>query len=118
MSDAKSVAAAFRQGAAAQYRDHLTKVDVQGLTEDGTPIKVYGKKPTLAQRSKIISAAGDSIHEQALRTVIELAMNEAGDRLFTIEDLHFLRTQVEADLIEWLAAHLNAGQSYEAVKKN
>lgn len=118
MRDAKALAAAFRQGAAAQYEGHLTKVQVEGLGEDGAPITVYGKPPTLAQRSKIITAAGDNIHEQALRTVIELAMNEHGDRLFTIEDLQFLRTQVKADLIEWLAAHLNAGLSYETVKKN
>jgi hypothetical protein len=118
---AKSVkerAAAFRAAAQTAFKDHLTRIEVKEFAGEGEPGVVYGKPPTLAQRSSILSRAGENIHEQALYTVIELALDETGARLFTIEDLQFLRTQVSADLIEWLAAHLNAGQSYAAVKKN
>lgn len=118
MASVQECARAYMERAHAAHAAHLTKVDVVEFGDGDEPVTVFGKKPTIAQRSKILKDAAHDPFEQALRTVVELACDENGDRLFTIEALQFLRTKVDADVIEALAARLNTGLSYEAAKKN
>lgn len=95
----------------------LTFVDVVEFGEDGEPFRVYGRPPTIENRSRILRQAGDDHFEQALRTVIELALDENGEKLFTVEHLAPLRKAVRADIIEALAHRLNTCLSFEAAKK-
>jgi len=104
-------------------QSHMTQVDVVEFGEEGEPVRVFGKKPTIADLSAITrdsrtDTGKDDPFEQALRTVVRLAMDENGDKLFTLEHLQFLRLNVDADLIEALAARLRMGVSFEAAKKN
>ncbi|MFW6299493.1 MAG: hypothetical protein ACOC20_01060 [Oceanicaulis sp.] len=114
-------AAAERRAAA----DHRTVVEVPEFSAEGEPpVKVYGKTPTIYDRAAIERAATDpetghvNRAEAAIRTVIQLACDEAGARLFDAGSAQFMRTQIPADVIEALAFRLNAGLSYEAAKKN
>lgn len=112
--------------AAKSARESATvRVEVPEFSSDGaTPFVVYGKVPSIKDRSLIAEAATDKAtgridqFEAALRTVIRLALDEQGEHLFTIENAQFLRVNVSADVIEALAYRLNAGLSYEAAKKN
>lgn len=102
---------------------HLTQVDVVEFGEEGEPVRVFGKKPTIADLSAITrdsrtETGKDDPFEQAVRTVVRLALDENGDKLFTLENLQFLRMNVDADVIEALAARLRMGVSFEIAKKN
>ncbi len=114
---------AYKQAAKASRAEHTTLIDVVEFGTDGEPVRVYGKKPTIQDKSWIISESRtdrghDDIAEQALRAVVRLAMDSEGNKLFDISHLQFLRTQVDAELIEQLAARLMVGASFELAKKN
>lgn len=105
------------------HQSHLTFIDVAEFGDDGEPVRIYAKKPTIADLSAITrdsrtEKGHDDPFEQALRTVVRLAMDEKGDPLFTIEHLQVLRKNVDADVIEHLAARMRTGISFEAAKKN
>ncbi len=102
---------------------HTTFVDVVAFGDEASPVRVFAKKPTIADKSAIMrDARTEKGHQdpfqEAVRTVIRLAMDEKGDALFTLADLHFLRTSVDADVIEHLAYRLWHGMSFEQAKKN
>tara|TARA_R110002073_G_scaffold120601_1_gene262642 strand:- start:18345 stop:18722 length:378 start_codon:yes stop_codon:yes gene_type:complete len=120
---AKPLVSAYLQQAKVRHEGHLTKVDVVEFGEDGDPVAVFAKKPTIADRSAILrqsfeSAGRDDQFEQAIRTVIRLACDETGEKLFTLEHAQFLRTNVDGDVIQALAYRLDSGLSFDAAKKN
>lgn len=122
-ASSKASVKAYLQRARELHEAHLTRVDVVEFGEEGDPVVVFAKKPTVADKTAIVRMAyehnqRDDPFEQAVRTIIRLACDETGDKLFTIEDAQFLRTQVDADVISALAYRLDAGLSFEAAKKN
>ncbi len=127
MANATTKGGGFLQAAAAR-RDAdgaLTQIAVPEFAAEGEPpVIVYGRKPTPADRAAIERAAMDvetgkiNHAEAAVRTVIQLACDETGDRLFALENAQFMRSRVPADVIEALAYRLNAGLSLAAAKKN
>lgn len=124
MPDAsKGLLAEYKANAKAAREDHTTFVDVVEFGEAGAPVRVYGKRPTIKDRSVILAKSqlergGVDPFEQAVQTVVRLAADAQGDALFTVEDVQFLRTQVDGDVLEALAYRLNAGVSFEVAKKN
>lgn len=120
----KTTRNALLAAAAAASKGKTVRIEVDEFSPEGEPpVVVYGKVPTIKDRSNIHEAATDAItgrtdpFEAAVRTVILLALDEQGERLFTLENAQSLRVNVPADLIEGLAARLNAGLSYEPSKK-
>lgn len=102
----------------------IVRIEVPEFSPDGAPpVVVYGKLPTIKDRSEILAKATDEAtgrldsFEAAVRTVIRLALDAQGAPLFTLDHAQFLRVNVPADVIEALAYRLNAGMSYEAAKK-
>jgi hypothetical protein len=125
--DVKAAAKGFLQAAAARRTEvnFGTVIDVPEFAAEGEPpVRVYGKVPTIADRADIERAAldpdtGRTIQaEAAIRTIIRLACDETGARLFDVESAQFMRSQIAADVLESLAYRLNAGMSYDAAKKN
>lgn len=125
--EAKAAGKAFLQAAQARRAedDHRTFVDVPEFAADGEPpVRIYGKVPTIADRADIERAAMDPgtgrviQAEAAIRTIIRLACDETGAKLFDVGSAQFMRSQIPADVLESLAYRLNAGLSYEAAKKN
>lgn len=109
--------------AKATHDHHLTVVDVLDFGDGEAPVRVYARKPTIKDKTHIRSKSLDEKgrecpFEQAVWTVQRLAMDETGQQLFSLEHLQFLRTQVDAELIEGLAMRLYTGASFELVKKN
>lgn len=127
MANAMTKGGGYLSAAAARRDDEgsLTQVAVPEFAEDGQPpVIVYGRKPTPADRATIERLSLDhetgkiNQAEAAVRTVIQLACDESGARLFTVENAQFMRTKIDADVIEALAFRLNAGLSLSAAKKN
>ena len=127
MAGAVTKGGGYLSAAAARRDDEgsLTQVAVPEFAEDGQPpVIVYGRKPTPADRATIERLSLDhetgkiNQAEAAVRTVIQLACDESGARLFTADNAQFMRVRVPADVIEALAFRLNAGLSLTAAKKN
>jgi hypothetical protein len=125
--DAKAAGKSFLQQAQARRAesDFGTYIDVPEFAAEGEePVRIYGKVPTIADRADIERAAldpdtGRIIHaEAAIRTIIRLACDKNGEKLFDVGNAQFMRSQVPADVLESLAYRLNAGLSHEAAKKN
>jgi len=108
----------YLTSAAEKHAEALTKIAVEAFGDGKTPGFVYAKRPTIRDRSKIRTHAKGDPFEEALYTVIFLAMDEAGNPLFSLEDKQALKVTIDADVIEALAYRINNGLSYEAVKKN
>ncbi|MFT6460699.1 MAG: hypothetical protein ACJA0Y_000188 [Maricaulis maris] len=123
MKAEKGLVASYLDRARELRENHVTFVDVVAFGSEDAPVRVFAKKPTIADKSAIMrDARTDRGHqdpfEEALRTVIRLAVDEKGDALFTIADRLFLARKVDAEVIEHLGYRLWHGLSFEEAKKN
>jgi hypothetical protein len=115
---AQALGAEFLACARDRYRDKLIRIEVPDFGKEGLPVPVvYARPLTTADRSALLAKASDDPFEQAVHIVQRHALDENGDPLFTVEDLRTLRKQVRGEMVESLAARINAELGYEAAKK-
>jgi hypothetical protein len=119
VSAARQLGLDYLAAAKARFKDKLIRIEVPDFAEEGVPAPVvYARPLTIADRAAIQAKAKDDPFEQAVYVVQRHALDEHGDNLFTVEDLRDFRRNVRGELVEALAARINAELGYEAAKKN
>lgn len=86
----------------------LKQIEVpEWADENGTPLVIYVEPFTLRDQGRLHQATKNSSESEALAELLVLkAMDANGEKLFTIEDKHALRTQVDANIVARVSAQI------------
>jgi len=118
---AKEIGKAILSRMRADRHGSLAKIELPAVGDDDEPLTIYAKAMTIQQRSKVRELSGGCPHMQAVYTIILLALDENGEKLFSLGDVTAIKSEMNYDLIEALAMILTAPETYrspEDAKKN
>lgn len=88
-----------------RMKAHFTDIGVRHIEvpewgEDGKPLLVYFRPMTLAEKQKLLSIGErDGLVARLADALVMKAMDAEGKKLFTVEDKHALRNQVDPDVL-------------------
>jgi hypothetical protein len=85
----------------------LRSVDVPEWADPSRPLKVWFRPISMAEREKVRTQADDPA-DMVVRMVVLKALDENGERLFSIEDRMVLRTEADGDVISRIYNAMNA----------
>tara|TARA_B100000780_G_scaffold274409_1_gene239399 strand:+ start:362 stop:700 length:339 start_codon:yes stop_codon:yes gene_type:complete len=85
--------------------------------EEGSPLMVYCKPITLAETSKFMKLAQDDDVQLLAYVLIHKALDESGDKLFTIADKKILLERVDRDVLIRVSSEMMNNISQDEVKK-
>lgn len=96
----------------------VRKIEVPEWGDDSGPLIIYAHPFTLRDQGKLAQYSNASNSSESLADLLIMkAMDEKGDALFTIEDKHLLRTQVDASVVARIASEIMR-IDFEDVEKN
>ncbi len=86
--------------------------------EDGQPLNVYCKALTLQEKAKLYKMAQDNDLLLFAYAIIYKALDENGEKLFSLEDKKALVEKADADVVARLGAFILTGADVEDQEKN
>lgn len=95
----------------------IGKIEVPEWIVDGVPLVIYWKPMTMAESIKL-QTMGASTLAQFVDIIIAKAMNEAGEKMFTIEDKQPLLRAVDRHVLIRVAAAMLEELSVLDAEKN
>lgn len=87
------------------------------IDDQGKPLVVYWKPLTLAEREKLF-AGGELKLTSYADVLVAKALDQEGNKMFTLEDAPKLRNHVESGIIQRIALQILATPRLEDVEKN
>lgn len=105
--------------ATAHFKSKSVKtIEVPEWGDDDGPLLIYIEPFTLKDQGRLQNATKGSSESEALAELLVLkCLDSEGQKMFTIEDKHALRTKVDADIIARIASQIMM-VNVEAVEKN
>ena len=94
----------------------IIEVPEWGEDEDN-PLKIYCKPITLSETSKFMKLAKDDEVQLLVYVLIYKALDEAGEKLFTIADKKALLEKVDRDVLIRVSSEMMNNISQEQIKK-
>jgi hypothetical protein len=94
----------------------IIEVPEWGEDEDN-PLKIFCKPITLSETSKFMRLAKDDDVQLLAYVLIYKALDEAGEKLFTIADKQTLLERVDRDVLIRISTEMMNNVSQEEVKK-
>ncbi len=94
----------------------IIEVPEWGDDED-SPLKIYCKPMTLSETSKFMKLAQDDEVQLLAYALIYKALNETGEKLFTIADKKALLEKVDRDVLIRVSGEMMNNISQEQIKK-
>jgi len=94
----------------------IIEVPEWGEDED-SPLKIYCRPITLSETSKFMKLAQDDEVQLLAYVLIYKALDEAGEKLFTIADKKTLLERVDRDVLIRVSSEMMNNISQEQVKK-
>lgn len=85
--------------------------------DNDVPLKIYSKPLTLAEMSKLQRYASDNDVQLMAYCIIEKALDETGERMFTLEDKNSLMNKCDRNVIARIAGEIMSSSSLEITKK-
>jgi hypothetical protein len=97
----------------------LKQIEVPEWADDSEkPLIIYVEPFTLRDQGRLHQATKSASESEALAELLILkAMDANGEKMFTLEDKHALRTQVDANVVARIAAQIMM-VDVEDVEKN
>ena len=93
-------------------------IEVSEWGEDiDNPLKIYCKPITLSETSKFMKLAKDDDVQLLVYVLIYKALDEAGEKLFTIADKKTLLEKVDRDVLIRVESEMMNNVSQEEIKK-
>ena len=93
-------------------------IEVPEWGEDSdNPLKIYCRPITLSETSKFMKMAQDDDVQLLAYVLIYKALDEAGEKLFTIADKKTLLESVDRDILIRVSSEIMNNVSQEEVKK-
>lgn len=80
---------------------------------DGNPATIYWTPFTVAEKNRLYKMSKKDDLELLVRTLIMKAEDEAGEKIFTIEDKRTLLTEADAEVIAHIVTEMHGGASAE-----
>ncbi len=96
----------------------VKKIIVPEWGEDDKPLEIYAKPLTLQETQKLWAMAKDSEMTMLAYVLIYKALDENGDKIFTLEDKQALLTKVDRNVLIRVSNEIMAEAQPEEVKKN
>jgi hypothetical protein len=102
---------------------HFAEQDVKVIVvfeggEDDKPLKIYSKPLTLAETSKLYKMSKEDDLTMMAYVLIYKALDENGDKLFTLDDKSSLLNNVDQEILVSVATQIMGQEPIEDVKKN
>tara|TARA_X000001382_G_scaffold114433_2_gene92769 strand:- start:105 stop:431 length:327 start_codon:yes stop_codon:yes gene_type:complete len=99
-------------------RDHWNSLDSNNSKEVPEWKVTFYKQPmNLKQKGKLFKYMNDDPIEGLAYVLINLALDEKGDNIYTLENKQFLMTKVDPDLLSEVATWLMETPSKKDIKK-
>jgi hypothetical protein len=96
----------------------IKKINVPEWGEDGQSLLIYSKPLTLQETSKLFRMAKDDDMAMLAYVLIYKALDENGDKIFSLEDKNALLNKVDRNVLIRVANEIMAEQPEAEVKKN
>lgn len=96
----------------------IKKINVPEWGEDGQSLLIYAKPLTLQETSKLFRMAKDDDIAMLAYVLIYKALDENGDKIFSLEDKNALLNKVDRNVLIRVANEIMAEQPEAEVKKN
>jgi len=93
-------------------------IEVPEWGDEDQPLKIYSKPLTLAETSKLYKMSKEDDLTMMAYVLIYKALDENGDKLFSLEDKHALLNQVDREILVDVAQRIMGQEPIEDVKKN
>ena len=85
--------------------------------EDGKPLKIYSKTITLREMKKFMYLAKDDEVEMLVYVLIYKALDEAGEKLYTVEHKNDLLNNVDSSVLVRVATEIMGNISQGQMQK-
>lgn len=104
-------------------KSHFAEQDVKVIEvaewgEENKPLKIYAKPLTLAETSKLYKMSKNDDLTMMAYVLIYKALDENGDKLFTLDDKGSLLNNVDQEILVKVATQIMGQEPIEDVKKN
>ena len=96
----------------------VKKISVPEWAEDGKPFYLFASPLTLQETSKLYKMSKDDDMTMLVYILIYKALDEDGNKLFTLEDKSTLLNKVDRNVIARVANEIMGNTPIEEVKKN
>ena len=96
----------------------IKKINVPEWGEDGQSLLIYSKPLTLQETSKLYRMAQDDDMAMLAYVLIYKALDENGEKIFSLEDKQTLLTKVDRNVLIRVSNEIMAEQPPEEVKKS
>ena len=104
--------------AIAQYKSKGTKIiEVKEWGDGEQPMKIYCEPITLFDMKKFMRLAKDDEVEMLVYVLIYKALNESGEKIFTIDDKNKLLNQVDSSVLVRVATEIMGNISQGDMQK-
>lgn len=101
--------------------DGLTRARIEvpeWAGDDGKPAVIYARPMTMAEKQKIANAGANDGHIASLVTTLILkAEDEAGNKVFTLDDKHTLMNRADTEVLARIILQMRDTPSVEAQEK-
>jgi|TARA_R100000030_G_scaffold74032_3_gene57277 hypothetical protein len=105
--------------AKSHFEDQDVKViKVPEWGSEDEPLKIYAKPLTLSETSKLYRMSKNDDLTMMAYVLIYKALDENGDKLFSLEDKNPLLNKVDQDVLVRVATQIMGQEPIENVKKN
>ena len=96
----------------------IKKINVPEWGEDGQSLLIYSKPLTLQETSKLYRMAQDDDMAMLAYVLIYKALDENGEKIFSLEDKQTLLTKVDRNVLIRVSNEIMAEQPPDEVKKS
>jgi hypothetical protein len=79
------------------------RIEVTEWGDESGPLVIFAKPMNVEDRNYTIERAGGTNLKALVYTVVRMAEDEAGNKLFSIEDVHALRYSVDSSVLARVA---------------
>lgn len=91
----------------------ISSIEVPEWGTDEKPLVIHYKPFTLAEQKKLYSMAKDDNIEMLAYTLILKALDEEGNKMFTMSDKRNLMNKVDPYILAKVAGHITDSESVE-----
>nr|BAR29165.1 putative phage tail assembly chaperone [uncultured Mediterranean phage uvMED] len=104
-------------------KTHFAEQDVKVIKvpewgEEDKPLEIYSKPLTLSETSKLYKMSKNDDLAMMAYVLIYKALDENGDKLFTLDDKGSLLNNVDQEVLVRVATQIMGQEPIEDVKKN
>jgi hypothetical protein len=105
---AKKASASIIGRATDHYKQKpLKRIEIPEWGDDDGPLVVFAEPFTLRDQAKIATVTKNQPESEVLAELLIMKLiDEAGNKIFTVEDKHALRTQVDAQVVARVATQV------------